>query len=215
MGDPGERVSVTTPNSPPPPPPMKLMGACLMLCFSIDAFPLCWKASCIVPVPKKAAITTMNDLRPVPLTSAIMKNVRESGFRQVGCFCQGFYRSTVVCLPEKQRHWRCHLIHSKIAFTLILETASPSVSSCLPSPTVTTWITTSMPTTLNYLIAPYRETSTLFWKPHLTFIRTSKRKEKRKKRREKKGGLTQKKLQLNSEKTKAMLIGTRPKLHFL
>ncbi|GFS00713.1 hypothetical protein ElyMa_006405700 [Elysia marginata] len=35
--------------------------------------PMVWKAACIVPVPKKTSVTCMNDLRPVALTSCIMK----------------------------------------------------------------------------------------------------------------------------------------------
>ena len=32
-----------------------------------------WKMSCIVPVPKKPVCTTMNDFRPVAMTSSVMK----------------------------------------------------------------------------------------------------------------------------------------------
>ena len=35
--------------------------------------PTCFKASVIVPVPKKAKVTTLNDYRPVALTSIVMK----------------------------------------------------------------------------------------------------------------------------------------------
>ena len=35
--------------------------------------PICFKTSCIVPVPKKSNITRLNDYRPVALTSVIMK----------------------------------------------------------------------------------------------------------------------------------------------
>lgn len=35
--------------------------------------PPCLKASIIVPLPKKATITGLNDYRPVALTSAVMK----------------------------------------------------------------------------------------------------------------------------------------------
>ena len=35
--------------------------------------PVCFKTSCIVPVPKKATISRLNDYRPVALTSVIMK----------------------------------------------------------------------------------------------------------------------------------------------
>ena len=52
---------------------------CEILCFifNLSLFncqvPVHWKTSCIVPVPKKANISTMNDLRPIALTSCIMK----------------------------------------------------------------------------------------------------------------------------------------------
>ena len=39
----------------------------------MSVVPKRWKHSEIVPVPKKACVVTMNDLRPVALTSAIMK----------------------------------------------------------------------------------------------------------------------------------------------
>ncbi|GFS05938.1 Non-LTR (Long terminal repeat) retrotransposon and domain-containing protein [Elysia marginata] len=35
--------------------------------------PKAWKTSCIVPVPKKQTVKCMNDLRPVALTSCVMK----------------------------------------------------------------------------------------------------------------------------------------------
>ena len=35
--------------------------------------PSSWKTSCIIPVPKKVNISCLNDLRPVTLTSHIMK----------------------------------------------------------------------------------------------------------------------------------------------
>ena len=41
----------------------------LSQCF----IPAAWKMSCIIPVPKKVHITCLNDLRPVALTSHIMK----------------------------------------------------------------------------------------------------------------------------------------------
>ena len=43
------------------------------LSFKLSVVPTRWKHSEIVPVPKKACVVTMNDLRPVALTSAIMK----------------------------------------------------------------------------------------------------------------------------------------------
>ena len=49
--------------------PAFILSVIFNLCFKNDSVPLCWKTSCIVPVPKKAAITSMNDLRPFALTS--------------------------------------------------------------------------------------------------------------------------------------------------
>lgn len=44
------------------------------LCFRTQCIPRLWKQSCIIPVPKKSTITSMNDLRPVALTSVAMKS---------------------------------------------------------------------------------------------------------------------------------------------
>ena len=41
--------------------------------FSESRIPSLWKTSCIVPIPKKSSVITMNDLRPVALTSSVMK----------------------------------------------------------------------------------------------------------------------------------------------
>jgi hypothetical protein len=43
------------------------------LSLSVNKVPALWKTSCIVPVPKKKSVQTMNDLRPVALTSVCMK----------------------------------------------------------------------------------------------------------------------------------------------
>ena len=42
-------------------------------CFSTKTVPAAWKTTCIVPVPKRPVISSLNDLRPVALTSAVMK----------------------------------------------------------------------------------------------------------------------------------------------
>ena len=42
-------------------------------CFKNKLLPEIWKKSCIIPVPKKQRIQTMNDLRPIALTSVVMK----------------------------------------------------------------------------------------------------------------------------------------------
>ena len=44
------------------------------LSFQLGCIPKIWKLSCIIPVPKKPVITCNNDLRPVALTSVIMKS---------------------------------------------------------------------------------------------------------------------------------------------
>jgi hypothetical protein len=41
--------------------------------LSLCKVPSAWKSSCIVPVPKKTIVTCLNDLRPVALTSHVMK----------------------------------------------------------------------------------------------------------------------------------------------
>ena len=41
-------------------------------CFSANTVPTTWKTACIVPIPKRPVISSMNDLRPVALASAVM-----------------------------------------------------------------------------------------------------------------------------------------------
>ncbi|KAJ8023776.1 RNA-directed DNA polymerase from mobile element jockey [Holothuria leucospilota] len=43
------------------------------LSFSTLAIPEIWKQSCIIPVPKSSTVSCMDDLRPVALTSVVMK----------------------------------------------------------------------------------------------------------------------------------------------
>ena len=43
------------------------------VCFSSNTVPTTWKTACIVPIPKRPVISSINDLRPVALTSAVMK----------------------------------------------------------------------------------------------------------------------------------------------
>jgi hypothetical protein len=45
------------------------------LSLSLERVPVLWKTSCLVPVPKKAHPTVLNDFRPVALTSHIMKTL--------------------------------------------------------------------------------------------------------------------------------------------
>ena len=42
-------------------------------CFSTNNVPTTWKTACTVPIPKRPVISSINDLRPVALTSAVMK----------------------------------------------------------------------------------------------------------------------------------------------
>ena len=42
-------------------------------CFSTNTVPTTWKTACIVPIPKRPVMSSMNDLRPVAFTSAVMK----------------------------------------------------------------------------------------------------------------------------------------------
>ena len=51
----------------------RILSVIFNLCFQHDLAPMSWKTSHIVPVPKKAVISSMNDLRPVALTSAVMQ----------------------------------------------------------------------------------------------------------------------------------------------
>ena len=41
--------------------------------LSTNTGPAAWKPACIVPVTKRPVISSMNDFRPVALTSAVMK----------------------------------------------------------------------------------------------------------------------------------------------
>ena len=42
-------------------------------CFSTNTVPTTWKTACTVPIPKRPVIPSMNDLRHIALTSAVMK----------------------------------------------------------------------------------------------------------------------------------------------
>ena len=46
-----------------------------LLLFYYHLVPKTWKLSCIIPVPKKSIISCDNDLRPVALTSVVMKSM--------------------------------------------------------------------------------------------------------------------------------------------
>ena len=47
--------------------------AIFLMSLTLCDVPSPWKMSCIVPVPKKRVVTAINDLRPVVLTSCVMK----------------------------------------------------------------------------------------------------------------------------------------------
>ena len=51
------------------------------LSFLCGFVPDIWKRYCIVPVPKKNKVVSMNDLRPVALTSAAIKYVNETCYQ--------------------------------------------------------------------------------------------------------------------------------------
>ncbi|XP_071843761.1 uncharacterized protein [Apostichopus japonicus] len=53
------------------------------LSFCTKTIPVSWKRSCIIPVAKKAVISCMNDLRPVALTSVLMKSCERIVLRHI------------------------------------------------------------------------------------------------------------------------------------
>ncbi|KAG1663833.1 Patj [Nymphon striatum] len=55
----------------------KIYSIIFNMCFSSCIIPNLWKQSCIVPIPKKSCISSMNDLRPVALTPIAMKVCEE------------------------------------------------------------------------------------------------------------------------------------------
>ena len=52
--------------------------------------PSSWKTSAIIPVPKKQTVTCLNDLRPVALTSAIMKLCERIVLNRLSSIVSGF-----------------------------------------------------------------------------------------------------------------------------
>ena len=51
--------------------------------FSQHSLPLVWKQSEIIPVPKKENVTELNDLRPIALTSVVMKCMEKMILRKL------------------------------------------------------------------------------------------------------------------------------------
>ena len=70
----------------------------------------CFKVATIVPVPKKAKITELNDFRPVALTSVIMKCFERLGKDHI----TSTLRATLdpLCIPTQQVHRRCNCHHT-------------------------------------------------------------------------------------------------------
>ena len=67
------------------------------LSLSQSAVPTCFKIAIIVPVPKNAKVTEINDYRPVALTSVIMKCFEKLVKDHHTCHS----RPTSICLPPK------------------------------------------------------------------------------------------------------------------
>jgi hypothetical protein len=58
--------------------------------FELSYVPQLWKLSCIIPIPKKANITCNNDLRPVALTSVVMKSAERFVLRHLKAMTSQF-----------------------------------------------------------------------------------------------------------------------------
>lgn len=107
----------------------QVLRTCYSLCFhifnlslSLCVVPNCYKKSIIIPVLKKMTTTCMNDLRPVALTSMIMK-----------CFEQLVKAYINNCIPVSTDPLESNRtkagIHMSGCYSLI--TALPSVPSDL------------------------------------------------------------------------------------
>ena len=73
------------------------------MCFSTNTVPTTWKTACVVPIPKRPVISSMNDLRPVALTSAVMKVCERAVLCKLEKVSKRLHRSTTVRLQEKNR----------------------------------------------------------------------------------------------------------------
>ena len=71
------------------------------VCFSTNTVPTTWKTACVVPIPKRPVISSMNDLRPVALTSAVMKVCERVVLCKLEKVSKRLHRSATVCLQEK------------------------------------------------------------------------------------------------------------------
>ena len=77
----------------------------------------CFKMAIVVPVPKKAKITELNDYRPVALTSVIMKCFERLVKDHITSTLSSTLDPTSVCLPPQQVHrrrYRHHTAHCHI-----------------------------------------------------------------------------------------------------
>ena len=76
-------------------------------CFSTNTVLTTWKTACIVPIPKRPVFLSMNDLRTVALTSAVMKVCERVVLCKLEKVSKRLHRSTTVYLQEKQEYWWC------------------------------------------------------------------------------------------------------------
>ena len=60
------------------------------LSLSHGIVPSTWKTSCVVPVPKKKPVTCPNDLRPVALTSSVIKVLERIILRRLNVLVDPF-----------------------------------------------------------------------------------------------------------------------------
>ena len=68
--------------------------------LSESVIPTCFKQTTIVPVPKEAKLTCLNDYHPVALASVAMKCFERHGSHQQ----HPYPRPTPICIPPQQSH---------------------------------------------------------------------------------------------------------------
>ena len=73
--------------------------------------PTCFKSSTIIPVPKEPKVSSLNDYRPVALTSITMKVFERLVLRCLKTATDSA-RPTSVCLQSKQVSGRCSMPRS-------------------------------------------------------------------------------------------------------
>ena len=69
-------------------------------CFSTNTVPATWKTACIVPIPKRPVISSLNDLRPIALNSAMMKVCEQVVLCKLE-FSQRLHWPVTICLLDK------------------------------------------------------------------------------------------------------------------